>query len=141
MSSRCGRIGRQSWFTLAVVITEVLVVCKFDWALVTAPPPRAIAVCWLLGVLLLVCYIVWQFYLKRMLLLKRLLSASSRLLDARRRSKSASATTASASAPRSARKPSAKNGRPKLDDAPRQDSNSRGPLGVFKRKLIAAAVH
>ena len=43
---QCKKFGRQSWVVNAIVITEVLIVCKFDWQTVTKPLPFHIVVVW-----------------------------------------------------------------------------------------------
>lgn len=59
------KFGRQSWMILAIVITELLVTIKFDFATISKPLPKHIAYFWILGFMGLVAYTVWKFYIKR----------------------------------------------------------------------------
>lgn len=59
----CKRFGRQSWLIAAVIITEFLIVVKFDWNTVTKPLPKPIAIFWVLGLLGLVGWTVLKFYI------------------------------------------------------------------------------
>ena len=63
----CKKFGTQSWVVAAIIVTELLISCKFEWAIVTKPLPRHITFLWLaiLGSLLL--WTVWHFYLQRLL--------------------------------------------------------------------------
>ncbi len=40
MNRDCENFGRQSWVILAIVITEFLIVARFDWETITKPLPR-----------------------------------------------------------------------------------------------------
>lgn len=60
----CKRMGTQTWVAITIIFTEMLIVFKFDWDVVTIPPPRHIAVAWITGACCLVLWIIWQFYLK-----------------------------------------------------------------------------
>lgn len=59
----CKKFGRQSWVMLAVVITEFLVIAKFDWETITKPLPLYVAYSWLIGIMLIVLWTVWNFFL------------------------------------------------------------------------------
>jgi phosphatidylserine synthase 2 len=59
----CKRFGRQSWVIAAIIITEFLIVLKFDWNTVTKPLPQPIAIFWVLGLLCLVGWTVLKFYI------------------------------------------------------------------------------
>ncbi|KAK3583279.1 hypothetical protein CHS0354_011167 [Potamilus streckersoni] len=61
----CKKFGRQSWLLAAIIITELLIIAKFDWETVTKPLPPSITIFWLCGFLLLCVYTVWKFYIKK----------------------------------------------------------------------------
>lgn len=60
----CKRFGSQCWVSWSIIYTEVLIVLKFDWQLVTKPFPKVITYSWIgFGVFLSV-WTLWHFYLK-----------------------------------------------------------------------------
>jgi len=61
----CETFGRQSWVILAIVVTEFLVVAKFDWDTITKPLPRHVAIFWLLGLVALISWTLWNFFIAR----------------------------------------------------------------------------
>ncbi|ELU10107.1 hypothetical protein CAPTEDRAFT_93305 [Capitella teleta] len=63
----CGKIGPQSWLIAAIIVTELLVELKFDWDTMTQPLPQHMAVLWVAGLVLLLLWTVWHFYLQRLL--------------------------------------------------------------------------
>jgi phosphatidylserine synthase 2 len=65
---RCKRFGRQSWVITAIVITEVLIVFKFDWETVTKPLPFSIVLVWTSIGTALVLWTLYQFWFKRFIL-------------------------------------------------------------------------
>jgi phosphatidylserine synthase 2 len=65
---RCKKFGRQSWVVAAILITEVLIVCKFDWETVTKPLPFPIVLLWTTIALGLVLWTLYQFWFKRFIL-------------------------------------------------------------------------
>lgn len=60
----CKKFGRQSWVMLAIVITEFLVIAKFDWDTITKPLPTYVVYFWILGIIGLVGWTVWTFFLR-----------------------------------------------------------------------------
>ncbi|KAK6184097.1 hypothetical protein SNE40_006629 [Patella caerulea] len=61
----CKKFGRQSWLIAAIIITEFLIIAKFDWKTISKPLPRPIAAMWIVGLVGLVVYTIWKFYIKR----------------------------------------------------------------------------
>ena len=57
-------MGTQTWVAITIIFTELLIVLKFDWDVVTIPFPRHVAICWSIAITLFVLWIIWQFYLK-----------------------------------------------------------------------------
>jgi len=65
---QCKKFGRQSWVVAAIVITEVLIVCKFDWETVTKPLPFPIVLLWTSIAIGIVLWTIYQFWFKRFIL-------------------------------------------------------------------------
>ena len=65
---QCKRFGRQAWVVTAIVITEVLIVCKFDWHTITKPLPSHIVIVWISIGIGLVIWTIYQFWFKRFIL-------------------------------------------------------------------------
>ncbi|ESO97633.1 hypothetical protein LOTGIDRAFT_103737 [Lottia gigantea] len=61
----CKKFGRQSWLIIAIIVTEFLIIAKFDWKTISKPLPRPVAAFWLVGLCGLVIYTIWKFYIKR----------------------------------------------------------------------------
>lgn len=61
----CKQFGRQSWILAAIIITEILIVIKFDFETISKPLPTHIAYAWILGLLFLIVFTVWKFYIYR----------------------------------------------------------------------------
>jgi phosphatidylserine synthase 2 len=57
-------MGTQTWVTITILATEVLIVLKFDWETVSKPLPPMIAKCWIVFFSGLFLWTFWQFYLK-----------------------------------------------------------------------------
>lgn len=49
----------------AIIITELLIVVKFDWETITKPLPTHVAYGWILGFSFLLIFTVWKFYIFR----------------------------------------------------------------------------
>ena len=60
----CKRLGTQAWIAITIVFTEVLIVLKFDWDLVTIPFPEHIKFAWTVFFCCLLLWMLWQFYVK-----------------------------------------------------------------------------
>ncbi|XP_055335120.1 phosphatidylserine synthase 2-like [Paramacrobiotus metropolitanus] len=63
----CKKFGKQAWLVLAVIITELLIVLRFDWDLVTKPLPSRIAACWLLFFACVIIWTWWKFFYRNTL--------------------------------------------------------------------------
>jgi hypothetical protein len=48
-------------------VTEILITLKFDWELITKPLPRHIGLAWIIGLVVLLMWTLWHFYLQRLL--------------------------------------------------------------------------
>lgn len=57
-------MGTQTWIAITVILTEALIVCKFDWELVSQPFPSHVIIGWSIFLTLLFIWMMWQFYLK-----------------------------------------------------------------------------
>lgn len=57
----CKTFGRQSWVIVAIIITEFLVIAKFDFGTITKPLPTHIAYFWILGCSSLILWTLWKF--------------------------------------------------------------------------------
>ncbi|XP_017461940.1 PREDICTED: phosphatidylserine synthase 2-like, partial [Rhagoletis zephyria] len=60
----CKKIGRQSWVLISIIITELLIILKFDFAVVTKPLPKHIFLFWVGAIILLVLWTLWRFVLR-----------------------------------------------------------------------------
>ncbi|XP_033106106.1 phosphatidylserine synthase 2-like isoform X1 [Anneissia japonica] len=60
----CKKFGEQSWIISAMILTEVLLVLKFDRELILKPFPSHIAVCWIIAFISLVAWTIYQFYIR-----------------------------------------------------------------------------
>lgn len=49
----------------AIIITELLIVVKFDWDTITKPLPTHVTYGWILGFSFLLIFTVWKFYIFR----------------------------------------------------------------------------
>ncbi|CAF0783183.1 unnamed protein product [Adineta steineri] len=65
---QCKKFGRQSWVITAIVITEVLIVFKFDWETVTLPLPFHIVLVWVTIASATILWTLYQFWFKRFIL-------------------------------------------------------------------------
>jgi phosphatidylserine synthase 2 len=65
-----------------IVLTEVLIVLKFDWETVTRPFPMHVTIFWIVFASSLVGWTIWHFYVKRYLNWreKRISNAGSKLI-------------------------------------------------------------
>ncbi|OQV12010.1 Phosphatidylserine synthase 2 [Hypsibius exemplaris] len=43
----CKKLGKQAWMVLAIIITELLIVMRFDWETITKPLPLNVTYSWL----------------------------------------------------------------------------------------------
>ena len=65
ISRECKKFGRQAWLVVIIVLTEFLIVLKFDWETVTQPFPLHVTLFWLLFTICLVTWTIWHFFIKR----------------------------------------------------------------------------
>ena len=63
----CKRMGTQTWVSITIIITEILIVLKFDWETSTKPLPPDVAFWWKVFGTLLLLYTIWNFYVKPLL--------------------------------------------------------------------------
>ena len=57
-------MGAQTWVTITTLITELLIVLKFDWETATKPLPFKVAVCWGVFISGLMLWTIWNFGIK-----------------------------------------------------------------------------
>jgi hypothetical protein len=57
-------MGTQTWLAITIVLTEALIVFKFDWDLVSKPFPRHVIIGWSIFLTGLILWMLWHFYLK-----------------------------------------------------------------------------
>lgn len=50
---------------IAIIITEFLIVVKFDFVTISKPLPPHVAVFWILGLITLIVWTIWKFYIYR----------------------------------------------------------------------------
>lgn len=61
----CKKFGRQSWMILFILATEVLIIVRFDYDLITKPFPWYISWPWMIGIGMLAAWTAWEFFVKR----------------------------------------------------------------------------
>lgn len=61
----CNKFGRQSWLIAMIIITEFLIVVKFDMETISKPLPQHIALFWIVGALGLMFFTFWKFFIYR----------------------------------------------------------------------------
>ena len=59
----CNRFGTQCWISSTILFTEILIIFKFDWELVTKPPPWHISLIWIVLFVVLVSWTIWHFFI------------------------------------------------------------------------------
>lgn len=67
VNRECKKFGRQAWMVVIIVLTEVLIVLKFDWDTVTRPFPLHVTIFWILFTICIVGWTIWHFFIKRAL--------------------------------------------------------------------------
>jgi len=65
---QCKKYGRQLWVLTAIVITEVLIVCKFDWKTITKPLPFHIVLVWTSITTGIFVWTIYQFWFKKFII-------------------------------------------------------------------------
>ena len=63
----CKRMGTQTWVSITIIITEILIILKFDWETSTKPLPPDVAFWWKVFGTLLLVYTIWNFYVNPLL--------------------------------------------------------------------------
>lgn len=58
----CKRFGRQAWLVAIIIVTEALIIFKYDWETVTRPIPRHMTIFWIGAIFVLTVYTLWKFY-------------------------------------------------------------------------------
>nr|XP_027199856.1 phosphatidylserine synthase 2-like [Dermatophagoides pteronyssinus] len=61
---QCTKFGRQSWVLIAIIITELLIILKFDFEVITKPLPKHIRYSWIGAIIILAVWTIWRFLLK-----------------------------------------------------------------------------
>ncbi|KAI8481704.1 Phosphatidylserine synthase 2 [Branchiostoma belcheri] len=61
----CKKFGQQAWILAAIVITELLIVMKFDLNLLLLPFPEHIWQCWVAAFVGIASWTVWRFFIRR----------------------------------------------------------------------------
>lgn len=59
------RFGRQAWLIVLIIITEILIVLKFDWELVTKPMPSGVQNFLIATVVVWFLWTLHYFYFRR----------------------------------------------------------------------------
>ena len=57
-------MGTQTWIAITIVLTEVLIVFKFDWDLVSKPFPQHVVIGWSIFLTIVFTWMAWHFYIK-----------------------------------------------------------------------------
>lgn len=60
----CDKLGQQAWIAIAMVVTEVLIVLKFDLPLVMKLPPVGVLIFWALFGMVLTLWTLWFFFVR-----------------------------------------------------------------------------
>ncbi|CAH1256392.1 PTDSS2 [Branchiostoma lanceolatum] len=60
----CKKFGQQAWILAAIVITELLIVMKFDLNLLLLPFPEHIWQCWVAAFVGIASWTVWRFFIR-----------------------------------------------------------------------------
>ncbi|XP_066275656.1 phosphatidylserine synthase 2-like [Branchiostoma lanceolatum] len=61
----CKKFGQQAWILAAIVITELLIVMKFDLNLLLLPFPEHIWQCWVAAFVGIASWTIWRFFIRR----------------------------------------------------------------------------
>ncbi|GFT57127.1 phosphatidylserine synthase 2 [Nephila pilipes] len=77
----CKTFGRQSWVMVAIVITEFLVIAKFDYNTITKPLPTHIIYFWIFALCSLFIWTVWKFFFNHKFSIGKKLEDYSELND------------------------------------------------------------
>lgn len=58
------KLGQQAWLVAAITVTEFLIVAKYDPNTITLPIPFFVMQCWILGIVLILTWTVWRFFIR-----------------------------------------------------------------------------
>uniref|UniRef100_A0A6Q2XVK6 Phosphatidylserine synthase n=1 Tax=Esox lucius TaxID=8010 RepID=A0A6Q2XVK6_ESOLU len=58
------KLGQQAWMVAAITVTEFLIVMKYDPETIMLPIPFFVTQCWILGILLILCWTLWRFFIR-----------------------------------------------------------------------------
>uniref|UniRef100_A0A672I033 Phosphatidylserine synthase n=1 Tax=Salarias fasciatus TaxID=181472 RepID=A0A672I033_SALFA len=58
------KLGQQAWLVAAITVTEFLIVVKYDPNTIMLPIPFFIMQCWFLGILLILIWTLWRFFIR-----------------------------------------------------------------------------
>ncbi|MEE6499376.1 hypothetical protein FKM82_003427 [Ascaphus truei] len=58
------KLGQQAWMVAAITVTEFLIVIKYDTYTITLPLPFYVTQCWILGILLVLIWTAWRFFIR-----------------------------------------------------------------------------
>ncbi|KAG2462026.1 PTSS2 synthase, partial [Polypterus senegalus] len=58
------KLGQQAWLVAAITATEFLIVVKYDPHTITLPLPFYITQCWILGIILILTWTIWRFFIR-----------------------------------------------------------------------------
>ncbi|XP_077144130.1 phosphatidylserine synthase 2 isoform X1 [Ranitomeya variabilis] len=58
------KLGQQAWMVAAITVTEFLIVVKYDPYTITLPLPFYVAQCWILGIVLVLLWTAWRFFIR-----------------------------------------------------------------------------
>lgn len=58
------KLGQQAWLVAAITVTEFLIVVKYDPNTIMLPIPFFIMQCWFLGLVLIIIWTVWRFFIR-----------------------------------------------------------------------------
>jgi hypothetical protein len=64
---KCKKFGKQAWMCVVIVFTELLIVLKFAWDIVTKPLPTHMVIFWTGFLTIIVLWTIWHFYIKAFL--------------------------------------------------------------------------
>ncbi|XP_016099477.1 phosphatidylserine synthase 2 [Sinocyclocheilus grahami] len=58
------KLGQQAWIVAAITVTEFLIVVKYDPNTIMLPIPFFITQCWILGIVLILIWTLWRFFIR-----------------------------------------------------------------------------
>uniref|UniRef100_A0A8C7QM81 Phosphatidylserine synthase n=1 Tax=Oncorhynchus mykiss TaxID=8022 RepID=A0A8C7QM81_ONCMY len=58
------KLGQQAWLVAAITVTEFLIVVKYDPRTIMLPIPFFVTQCWFLGIVLILSWTLWRFFIR-----------------------------------------------------------------------------